>query len=103
MTTIASFRSPNRKRLGSTAVPTWRFLLEAFPIKASDHLGATRKASEPSPIHVEPGIVNLHNSELNFLLQVLSMAKLAAIKILIEPIGSILRLAELIERGDCSA
>src|SRR6202790_1790700 len=30
------------------------------------------------------------------------MAKLAPITILTEPIGSILRLAELIERGDCS-
>jgi hypothetical protein len=34
---------------------------------------------------------------------VLSMAKLAPITILPEPIGSILRLAELIERGGCSA
>ena len=31
------------------------------------------------------------------------MAKLAPITILTEPIGNILRLAELIERGDCSA
>jgi hypothetical protein len=34
---------------------------------------------------------------------VLSMAKLAPITVLPEPIGSILRLAELIERGGCSA
>jgi hypothetical protein len=33
----------------------------------------------------------------------LSMAKLAPITILTEPTRSILRLAELIERGDCSA
>ena len=31
------------------------------------------------------------------------MAKLARTSILTEPIGSILRLDELIERGDCSA
>ncbi|MDT7817451.1 MAG: hypothetical protein QOJ42_7367 [Acidobacteriaceae bacterium] len=30
------------------------------------------------------------------------MAKLAPVTILTEPIGSILSLAELIERGDCS-
>jgi hypothetical protein len=36
-------------------------------------------------------------------LKVLSIAKLAPITILPEPIGSILRLAEHIERGDRSA
>jgi len=29
--------------------------------------GATRKASNPSLIHVEQGLVNLHSNELNFL------------------------------------
>jgi hypothetical protein len=33
----------------------------------ADYLGATRKASNPSSIHVELGIVNLHSSELNYL------------------------------------
>jgi hypothetical protein len=34
---------------------------------SADYLGATRKVSNPSSIHVELGIVNLHSSELNFL------------------------------------
>jgi hypothetical protein len=35
--------------------------------RVADYLGATRKASNPSSIHVELGIVNLDSSELNFL------------------------------------
>jgi hypothetical protein len=35
--------------------------------RVADYLGAARKVSNPSLIHVELGIVNLHNSELNFL------------------------------------
>lgn len=65
----------------------------------ADYVGTTREASDPSLIHGELGIVDLDSSELNSCLKVLSMAKLA----LTEPIGSILRLAEPIERCDCSA
>jgi hypothetical protein len=72
-------------------------------VRVGDYLGATRKTSDPSSIHVELGIVGLDSSELYSCRKVLSMAKLAPITMLTEPIGSILRLAELADSGDCSA
>jgi hypothetical protein len=53
-----------RLRFGQDDV---RLELRGSKVRLADYLGATRKASNPSSIHVELGIVNLHSSELNFL------------------------------------
>jgi len=88
---ISTFRQPPLHYLTRSVRRTSGFVLADYP-------GATRKTSNPPLIHVELGLINLHRGKLDFCRKAVSMAKPAPITIPTEPISSIPRPIDLIER-----